>query len=102
MNEPTAVNVKQEAADVYYKSFGELPDRVKKRVSAEMLSEVFRCMVVPAIDEVRRLDRGGELRRERPCTCHPADNPPVPCAQRYALQDCKAESRRRLTHGTQT
>ena len=26
----------------------------------------------------------------RPCTCHPADNPPVPCAKKYALSECKA------------
>lgn len=26
----------------------------------------------------------------RPCTCHPDDNPPQPCAQRYALTECKA------------
>lgn len=26
----------------------------------------------------------------RPCTCHPDDNPPVPCAQKYALTDCLA------------
>lgn len=25
---------------------------------------------------------------ERTCTCHPWDNPPVPCAQRYALTEC--------------
>jgi hypothetical protein len=23
-----------------------------------------------------------------PCTCHPDDNPPVPCAQKYALSQC--------------
>lgn len=27
---------------------------------------------------------------ERPCTCHPDDNPPQPCAKRYALTECKA------------
>jgi hypothetical protein len=27
---------------------------------------------------------------ERPCTCHPDDNPPVPCARKYALSECKA------------
>lgn len=27
---------------------------------------------------------------DRPCTCHPDDNPPVPCAKRYALTECKA------------
>lgn len=26
----------------------------------------------------------------RPCTCHPDDNPPVPCAQQYALNECRA------------
>lgn len=28
----------------------------------------------------------------KPCTCHPDDNPPVPCAQQYALNECRAES----------
>jgi len=28
----------------------------------------------------------------RPCTCHPDDNPPVPCAQQYALSECRAAS----------
>ena len=26
---------------------------------------------------------------DRPCTCHPDDNPPVPCPQKYALSECK-------------
>ncbi len=26
----------------------------------------------------------------RPCTCHPDDNPPTPCARKYALSDCLA------------
>lgn len=25
----------------------------------------------------------------RPCTCHPDDNPPIPCPRMYALQDCR-------------
>jgi hypothetical protein len=25
----------------------------------------------------------------RACTCHPDDNPPVPCAQQYALSECR-------------
>ena len=29
---------------------------------------------------------------ERPCTCHPYDNPPVPCAKKYAFSDCVAVS----------
>ena len=26
----------------------------------------------------------------RACTCHPDDNPPVPCAKKYALTECRA------------
>ena len=26
----------------------------------------------------------------RPCTCHPDDNPPKPCQQKYALSECQA------------
>jgi hypothetical protein len=26
----------------------------------------------------------------RPCTCHPDDEPPVPCAEKFALSECKA------------
>lgn len=25
----------------------------------------------------------------RPCTCHPDDNPPVPCQKKYALSECR-------------
>lgn len=25
------------------------------------------------------------------CTCHPDDAPPVPCAQKYALSECRAK-----------
>ena len=25
----------------------------------------------------------------RPCTCHPDDNPPVPCPKKYALSECR-------------
>lgn len=32
----------------------------------------------------------GPLEEGRPCTCHPGDNPPVPCAKQYALTECKA------------
>lgn len=30
------------------------------------------------------------LQPPHPCTCRPDDNPPVPCAQEYALSGCKA------------
>jgi len=35
-----------------------------------------------------RLERMASLRGERPCTCHPDDNPPKPCAKQYALGEC--------------
>ena len=28
----------------------------------------------------------------RPCTCHPDDSPPVPCARKYALSECRTAS----------
>ena len=33
----------------------------------------------------------------RQCTCHPDDNPPIPCARKYALRDCRvADVARRM------
>jgi hypothetical protein len=29
----------------------------------------------------------------RPCTCHPDDNPPRPCPQRYAYSECVAAAK---------
>jgi len=26
---------------------------------------------------------------EKICTCHPDDKPPIPCAQKFALKDCR-------------
>jgi len=26
----------------------------------------------------------------KPCTCHPDDNPPIPCAKQYALSECRS------------
>lgn len=28
----------------------------------------------------------------RPCTCHPDDTPPIPCAQMYALNECRLKA----------
>lgn len=47
-------------------------------------------------------DRDAADEVAKPCTCHPDDNPPVPCAQKYALTDCLrselATLRRRVDH----
>lgn len=50
--------------------------------------------LVHAVDDMtERLKTESE---PRPCTCHPDDNPPVPCAQKYALSECKASVADRL------
>ncbi len=30
---------------------------------------------------------------QKPCTCHPDDNPPSPCRKKYALTDCRNDER---------
>jgi len=57
MSEETAINVKQECADVYYDNLCNVPEGLRKQISCYMLAEIFRNMVVPAIDKARELDR---------------------------------------------
>lgn len=33
----------------------------------------------------------------RPCTCHPTDDPPQPCAQKYALTECREAAAPKLS-----
>ena len=51
-NRIIAPGYKQVAADAYYEHLHTMRKSVRERVSAEMLAEIFRCMVVPAIDAV--------------------------------------------------
>ena len=37
----------------------------------------------------------------RPCTCHPEDNPPVPCQRKYALAECRAAAALAAPESTQ-
>ncbi len=55
--EKSAISVIDEAANKYYQSFGDMPESIRKKISYEMLHNIFKHMVAPAIDEVRRLDR---------------------------------------------
>lgn len=32
----------------------------------------------------------------KPCTCHPSDNPPVPCAEKFAYTECMEHMRREV------
>lgn len=55
--ESPAVSVIDEASNTFYGSFGGMPEHIKKSLSCEMLHNIFKYMVVPSINEVRRLDR---------------------------------------------
>ena len=65
MTEEPAINVKQECADVYYDNLKLLPERIKKVLSVDALAEIFRIMVVPAIDKARAIDRGVEQSNQK-------------------------------------
>lgn len=47
---------------------------------------LLRAIVNETITTVSKV---GETLSSRPCTCHPADNPPQPCEQKYALTECR-------------
>lgn len=40
-------------------------------------------------DGVKGKSHCWQVERIRPCTCHPNDSPPVPCARQYALTECR-------------
>ena len=48
----------------------------------------------------KRLDELDEeiAKDSRTCTCHPDDNPPVPCAKQYALTECKKKAAQFAKH----
>jgi hypothetical protein len=41
---------------------------------------------------IDRLETTGKAVLARKCTCHPDDNPPVPCAKKYALSECRTSA----------
>ena len=60
MNDETtkpAISVIDEAANIYYSQLTDMSVQIKKQVSAHMLHEIFKHMVIPAVEEARRLDR---------------------------------------------
>ena len=54
--EKPAISVKDEATRIYWDEIKKLPE-VMQRLSAHNIKQIFDTAVVPAIDEVRRLDR---------------------------------------------
>jgi hypothetical protein len=65
----------------------------------EISRPVGTCMITGPREDVRHIlrllpDSGDEptaaTADARPCTCHHDDNPPAPCARKYALGECRA------------
>ena len=57
-----------------------------------------KLQIRPLSESVRLVIREAEallshVEEPRPCTCHPDDNPPVPCPQKFALSECRAAAR---------
>ena len=57
LNEEPAISVIEESANEFYGNYKNLTEKSRKRLSVEMLREMFNVMVVPAIDKARSLDR---------------------------------------------
>lgn len=55
--ENTAISVIDEAANCYYDSYQNIPVHIRKKISLEILDNIFKKMVVPSIDKVRHIDR---------------------------------------------
>ena len=58
--------------------------------SAHDALDQHRQLVKEAYSEPIEKTSSSPKQVELPCTCHPDDNPPVPCAKRYALSECRA------------
>lgn len=59
---------------------------------AEINKLVGRVGAIKVAKVLRDAERPAHGIVERPCTCHPDDSPPTPCAKQYALTECRAES----------
>ena len=55
--EEIATNVIDEMAHQYYQNFLAMPKTIRNKTSCEILHNIFKHMVVPAIVEVKKLDR---------------------------------------------
>ena len=47
-----------------------------------------RCELCGKLERVD-FPKAEETLHHAPCTCHPDDNPPVPCPHMYALNECR-------------
>jgi hypothetical protein len=69
-----------------------LRDKTRLRAAHGLTGWVLaeEALLAEAADEIERLASLAWPEPPRPCTCHPDDNPPVPCTQQYALNECRA------------
>ena len=56
--------------------------------TADQFNRLFPQKNYPPVYLGEMIDIHAEV--ERGCTCHPDDSPPVPCARKYALTECRA------------
>jgi hypothetical protein len=64
-------------------------DRVAElRDALHSLAAVSR-RYLPDYDEHPEVQKADSALDARPCTCHPEDCPPNPCAKKYALGECR-------------
>ncbi len=75
---------------------GTLEQRLLWRINAlrEALSDIERMRDGVTHQVARNAlhvdDGNAKLSTSGACTCHPDDNPPVPCPRKYALTECRA------------
>src|SRR5438105_1892685 len=56
-------------------------------MSGEELGKLGKTIASALAIAERHIKEGA---KDGPCTCHPDDNPPVPCPKKYALSECRA------------
>lgn len=58
----------------------------------ESIRRYFGDQPAPSSRGKLEYDKGRRTIVHRPCTCHPSDNPPDPCAKRFALTECREQA----------
>lgn len=77
-------------------AFNDYPFAFQSGTACILRSDIFDA-IIKALKRGRASPSPGTV---RPCTCHPDDNPPVPCPRMYALHDCRrAAAKSGVSHG---
>lgn len=69
-------------------------DQLEKALSelAALRAENERLRNFCTLEQCEEAAERNTAEPEKPCTCHPDDNPPRPCPKKYALNECRAAS----------